>query len=106
MNARMPSSSILRLKLHSPKAYVEVEEDTHKKHPEVPGPPSRQVSVYVERKELEGHDAIEIAAHSAHDRKQVLSPVELFVPRSVLGGIALLSPRRTCLLILVPAYTR
>jgi conjugative relaxase-like TrwC/TraI family protein len=49
-------------------------------------PRSQQIRAYVERNGFEGHEAAEIAAHSTRDRKQILSPAEVFAAHRKLAA--------------------
>src|SRR5258708_1823553 len=49
-------------------------------------PRSQQIRAYVNRNGLEGHQAAQIAAHSTRDRKQILSPAEVFTAHQQLAA--------------------
>lgn len=49
-------------------------------------PRNRQIRAYVERNGFEGHEAAQIAAHSTRDRKQILSPAEVFAAHRQLAA--------------------
>jgi conjugative relaxase-like TrwC/TraI family protein len=49
-------------------------------------PRSQQIRDYVERSGFEGHEAAQIAAHSTRDRKQILSPAEIFAAHRELAA--------------------
>lgn len=49
-------------------------------------PRSQQIRAYIERNGFEGHEAAQIAAHSTRDRKEILSPAEVFAAHRRLAA--------------------
>ena len=49
-------------------------------------PRSRQIRAYLERNGFEGHESAQIAAHSTRDKKQILSPAEVFAAHRRLAA--------------------
>jgi conjugative relaxase-like TrwC/TraI family protein len=49
-------------------------------------PRSQQIRAYMERNGFEGHESAQIAAHSTRDKKQILSPAEVFAAHRRLAA--------------------
>jgi hypothetical protein len=49
-------------------------------------PRSQQIRVYMEHNGFEGHESAQIAAHSTRDKKQILSPAEVFAAHRRLAA--------------------
>lgn len=53
---------------------------------EASSPRSQQIRAYMERNGCEGHESAQIAAHSTRDKKQILTPAEVFAAHRRLAA--------------------